>query len=279
MKKLLTWILVFALLLTIVGCTEGPGSATGDSTGAPDQGTTAPENPTDNTTVPTTTPPTTAPVNQRITVDAGQPVVDFEKGTEGLTFWDLSPYGFVNPDASIITGEDAYLNQAFRMDINGDNTRGVINLQIVGLTADISAAMAYAGEYEYLRFWVNNQGGADVSIAVLMVLSSEVKDGVLNPEGALLYNEYGEEVSGWPDNAAQVSTVQGGTRNTSLSIPAGFVGWAYYPIHDQVCWWGGTTLDENQVLAVDCLTFDIRYTDATEANYIVLDDICLANAP
>lgn len=278
MKKLLTWVLVFALLLTFVGCTNNSETPAADSpeTSAPAQDSVD----TPDAPVPEETDaPAAEEQSQRITVDAGQPLVDFEKGTEGLAFWDLSAYGFVEPEASIVTDADAYLGQGLRVDIGGDNTRGVMNLQIVGLNEDVSAGMANAGDYEYMRFWVNNQGGADVSIAVLMVVSSELKNGCLNPEGAVLYNQFGEEVSGWPDNAAQVSTVQGGTRNTSLSIPAGFVGWAYYPIHDQVCWWEGVTLDDEQVKAVDCLTFDIRYIDATEAEYIVIDDICLANAP
>ncbi len=274
MKKILTWALVLCLLLALVGCGGDNEIPTSEPNGTSEP-TTEPTN--EPTTEPTTEP--TDPEGQRITLDAGQPLIDFEKGTEGWNFWDLSPYGFVPPDTTIITGEDAYKGQAFRMDINGDNTRGVINLQAVALPQDISAGMAKAADYEYMRFWVNNQGGADVSIAVIMVVSSELKNGVCNPEGAVLYDEFGEEVSGWPDNAAGVSTVQGGTRNTSLSIPAGFVGWVYYPIHDQVCWWEGVTHSEEQLIAVDSLTLDIRYADATDAQYIVIDDICLANAP
>lgn len=270
MKKLLTLILVFTLLLCTVGCNKAPDAPAADAPAADAPVADQPAEPAVEET---------DPVQERISVEDGQPVVDFELGTEGVVFWDLSSYGFSEPQTTVVTDEDAYKGQALRMDINGDNTRGVMSLQIVGLTQQISGAMANAGEYEYMRFWVNNQGGADVSIAVIPVVSSQIKNGVLNPEGAILIDEFGNEVSGWPDNAAQVSTVQGGTRNTSLSIPAGFVGWAYYPIFDQVCWWEGVTLDEEQVKAVDCLTLDIRYIDATEAQYIVLDDICLANAP
>lgn len=271
MKKLLTWVLVFAMVLTFVGC-GNDAKPSAEANDAPVQDA------TDAPAVEETEAPT-EPQAERITVEAGQPLVDFELGTEGMAFWDLSAYGFVEPQASIVTEPDTYKGQGMRVDINGDNARGVMNLQIVGLTQQISSGMANAGDYEYMRFWINNQGGADVSIAVLPIISAELKNGCLNPEGAILIDQFGEEVSGWPDNAAQVSTLKGGISNTSLSIPADFVGWAYYPIFDQVCWWEGTTLDEEQVKLVDCLTFDIRYVDATEAEYLVLDDICLANAP
>lgn len=266
MKKILILTIVLALLLSVAGCSKAPEAPKADAPEAP-----APEQ-TEAPVVEETKP-------ERISVEEGQTVVDFELGTEGLIFWDMSAYGFTEPQTTMVTGEDAAKGQALRMDINGDNTRGVMSLQAVGLTQQISGAMANVTEYEYMRFWVNNQGGADVSIAVIPVVSSQMKNGVLNPEGALLFNQYGEEVSGWPDNAAQISTVQGGIRNTSLSIPAGFVGWAYYPLFDQVCWWEGVTLDEEQMKIVDCLTLDIRYIDATEAKYLVIDDICLTTAP
>ena len=268
MKKFLTWVLVLAMVLSLAACGSKPEAPAADNNDAPAQD--APAAPVAEETEPPKT---------RITVEEGYTMVNFEKGTEGIAFWDLTSFGFVAPDVTLVTAEDAYNGQGMRMEIGGDNTRGVMNLQFVGLAAEINGGMVNAADYEYLRFWVNNQGGADISIAVIPVASSLMKNRVLNPEGAILIDQYGEEVSGWPDNAAEVSTVQGGTRNTSLSIPAGFTGWAYYPLHDQVCWWEGVTLDAEEMKLVDSLTLDMRYIDATEAKYLVIDDICLVTAP
>ncbi len=268
MKKVLMLTLVAALLLAFSGCGDTKPSSSGS-------GSSASAAATSSASAAASTP---AAQKERIKVEAGQPLVDFEKGTEGMGFWDLSAYGFVSPDTTVVTGEEVYAGQGIKMDIAGDNTRGVMNLQMSELKEDIKGGMAKASDYEYLRFWVNNKGDADVSIAIITIISSSLKNGCLDPEGALLYDEFGNEVSGYPDNAAGVSTLKG-NKNTSLSIPAGFTGWAYYPIKQQVPWWEGNTLSEQELKSVDTLTFDMRYVDATAAEALILDDVCLANAP
>ena len=42
-------------------------------------------------------------------------------------------------------------------------------------------------------------------------------------------------------------------------------------------WWEGTTLAQDELKNVTTISLDIRFTDASLADYIVIDDISLAD--
>ena len=108
MKKILTWVLVLAMVLSLAACGSKPEAPAADNNDAPAQD--APAAPV----VEETEPPKT-----RITVEEGYTMVNFEKGTEGIAFWDLTSFGFVAPDVTLVTAEDAYNGQGMRMEIGG----------------------------------------------------------------------------------------------------------------------------------------------------------------
>ena len=78
----------------------------------------------------------------------------------------------------------------------------------------------------------------------------------------------------YPTDLAGVNFTNG-TGDTHISIPAGFTGWAYYSIapEDQIPWWEGTTMTADELSGVTQMRFDIRYTDATCMQYLIIDDI------
>ena len=110
----------------------------------------------------------------------------------------------------------------------------------------------------------------------MLVIDEPLKNGCLDPEGARIISSSGEEEQVFTSDAADVNNTNG-TGNTSLDIPSGFTGWVYYPLEQQVPWWEGTTLAQDELKNVTTISLDIRFNDASLADYIVIDDISLAD--
>lgn len=209
-------------------------------------------------------------------VSPGVMLVDFENENTGIAFFDLSQYGFMTPQPVFETGDSVQSGKGIRLDINYTPAYGVISLQIQNEAGNITQGFNQANDYDYLRFWVNNQSESDVSIAVILVVDEPLKNGCLDPEGAKIISSSGKEESIFTSDAADVNNTNG-TGNTSLDIPAEFVGWVYYPLNQQVPWWEGTTLSAEELANVSTINMDIRFTDASLADHIIIDDISLAN--
>lgn len=219
-----------------------------------------------------------SPQNQTGAVQAspGVMLVDFEKENEGLEFFDLSLYNFTTPPVLFEEGESVQSGKGLCLDINYTPAHGVISMQIQNQAGDITQGFSQAQNYGYLRFWVNNQGDSDVSIAVVLVIDEPLKNGCLDPEGARIISSSGEEEQVFTSDAADVNNTNG-TGNTSLDIPSGFTGWVYYPLEQQVPWWEGTTLAQDELKNVTTISLDIRFTDASLTDCIIIDDISLAD--
>lgn len=209
-------------------------------------------------------------------VSSGVMLVDFEKENEGLEFFDLSLYGFTTPPVLFEEGKIVQSGKGLCLDINYTPANGVISMQLQNQAGDITQGFGQAQNYDYLRFWVNNQGESDVSIAVVLVIDDPLKNGCLDPEGSRIISSSGEEEQIFTSDAADVNNTNG-TGNTSLDIPSGFTGWVYYPLKQQVPWWEGTTLAQDELKNVTTISLDIRFTDASLTDYIIIDDISLAN--
>ena len=213
---------------------------------------------------------------EQIQVSSGVMLVDFEKEKAGMEFFDLSYYSYEVPEITFATGDLAQSGKGLRMDIAFQQSHGVISMQLDSEAGNMPGGFEQSQDCDYLRMWINNEGDSDVSIAVVLVVSDPLKNGCLNPEGAKLVTVEGEEEPVFTSDAADVNMTNG-TGNTSLDIPAGFKGWVYYPLENQVQWWEKTTLSREELINVDTISMDIRFNDATLADYIVIDDICLAN--
>lgn len=281
MKKFvaLTAMLIAAVML-MTSCGGDSPSASSESTSktTATAGQTAGSSPTvaasDDTDV-TPSPSSGNQGSERIEVSAGTRLVDFEKGFENISFFDLSNYGYMQPVLVEASGEDAQSGKALRFDIDYANSYGVISMQIADGAGDIIQGFSKAADYDYMRFWVSNQGDSDVSIAVVLVVGDAVKSGCLDPKGAKMLTAEGEEEVCYSSDAADVDK-NNGTGDTSLIIPFGFTGWVYYPLKEQVKWWEGTTVAPEELSSVSSISMDIRFTDATMTEYLVIDDICLA---
>lgn len=212
----------------------------------------------------------------RIEISEGVSLVNFENESQGIKFFDLSNYSYTVPQITFETGAFAQSGKALCMDIAFMQSNGVISMQLEKETGNITDGFKQAKDYSYLRMWVNNKGESDVSIAVVLVVSEPLKNGCLNPEGAKLITVQGEEELVFTSDAADVN-LNNGTGDTSLDIPAGFEGWVYYPLEGQIPWWEGTTLSKEELQNVDTISLDIRFADATLAETIILDELCLAH--
>ena len=182
--------------------------------------------------------------------------MNFENESQGIKFFDLSNYSYTVPQITFETGAFAQSGKALCMDIAFMQSNGVISMQLEKETGNITDGFKQAKDYSYLRMWVNNKGERDVSIAVVLV--------------------QGEEELVFASDAADVN-LNNGTGDTSLDIPAGFEGWVYYPLEGQIPWWEGTTLSKEELQNVDTISLDIRFADATLAETIILDELCLAH--
>lgn len=274
MKRLFALLLALCLCVAFAGCDKNSDS---EATATPAATQTQSAEATPTATAEPTATPTPAPTQskERIEVSAGEMIMSFDNGVEGVEFFDLSAYGYSNPEFEAVSGDKVDSGQGLQFNINNLSVHGIISAQLGQALSDF-AGMAKVADYEYLRLWVSNQGDSDVSIAVVLVAKDTSKTGCLNPEKAVLITYDGEELEAITTDAADVNAVNG-TGNTSLSVPAGFEGWLYYPLQDQVPWWEGSTLTVDELKAVNHLNMDIRFDDAFSAEYLVLDDICLAN--
>ena len=212
---------------------------------------------------------------ERITPEEGQLLFSFEDGISTVSFYDLSTYGFTPPAAESVMGDRVQSGSALQLVIDCEKAHGTISCQINAENGNINSGMAAVADYSYLRFWINNIGDSDVSVAVVLV-TPELKNGCLNPDGALLTDQFGKPEDSFPTDAAFINATNG-TGYTHVSIPAGFAGWVYYPLDGQLPWWEGTTLTDADMLNVNQISLDIRFDDATSADYIVFDEFCLAD--
>ena len=105
-RKFLALLLTLSMVLSFAACGNKAEAPAANNNEAPVQ------NATEAPVVEETEPPKT-----RITVEEGYTMVNFEKGTEGIAFWDLSSFGFVAPDLTLVTADDAYNGQGMRMEI------------------------------------------------------------------------------------------------------------------------------------------------------------------
>ena len=193
--------------------------------------------------------------------------------------FDLSGYDFVIPPTELITGSEAESGKALKITIDGEPLRGTSLLLLDPIDGGSSQGFAPIADYEYFRFWVSNQGDSDVSIAVILADINANKTTTLSPDGAFINDQEGNPEDCFPTDLAAVNAING-TGETHISIPAGFTGWAYYSLAeaDQVPWWEGTTLTTDEIASiVNMIKIDIRYDDATYADYLILDNFCLAN--
>lgn len=270
MKKALVIVFSLLLLLSFVGCSN--------STATPTAAASASAGGTQNAgATPTVAPsPTPASGKERISVSEGTVLINFEQGIDALAFVDLSSYGLFPPETEIATGEDVQSGQGLQFNINYTTAAGIFDAQFAGYGETIAAGMANAADYDYVRMWVSNNGDSDVSIAMLLIVSDASKNGCANPEDALLVDQYGESEEIYTTDAAAVNATNE-TGDTSVSVPAGFAGWVYFPLKSQVSWWEKTTLTEEELLTVDAITLDIRFDNVMDAEYLVIDDFCLAN--
>ncbi len=162
--------------------------------------------------------------------------MDFEKEKAGMEFFDLSYYSYEVPEITFCNRRFSAVRQGLRMDIAFQQAHGVISMQLDSEAGNMPGGFEQSQDCDYLRMWINNEGDSDVSIAVVLVVSDPLKNGCLNPEGAKLVTVEGEEEPVFTSDAADINMTNG-TGNTSLDIPAGFKGWVYYPLENQVQWW------------------------------------------
>lgn len=270
MKNIIKLLAVITALLTVlcfVGCT------TPETTGSADPSQTPTEAPTE---IPSEIP-SEAPAN-RINVSEGSLLCGFENGTTSFSMFDLSAYDFMVPPTDLVTGTDAQSGNALKIIVDSTPEYGTQLLLLDPLDGGNTQGFASCSDYGYVRFWVSNVSDDEVSIAIILV-NAQGKTTCLGPDGAYLIDQEGNPEDCYPTDLAGVNYTNA-TGDTHISIPAGFTGWAYYSIaqEDQVPWWEKTTMTADELTEVAQMRFDIRYIDATCADYLIIDEICLADA-
>ncbi len=301
MKKTVKLIaLLTALLLTamLFGCSATPATGEQPSQQASQQPSEAPSQeasqdptaettdaPADPTDAPTDAPtdvPTDAPTNEpadpdRYEVSAGSPICGFENGKTSYTLFDLSVYDFYVPPSQLISDSRAESGNALNIKINYTAAYGTMLLLVDPIDSGFSEGFAPAADYDYLRMWVVNNADSELNIGVVLVTADQ-KNTALGPEGAFIIDSEGNPEDCYPTDAASVNAING-TGDTHICIPGGFEGWVYFSIanQDQVPWWNGTTLTDDEILNVAQIQLDLRYDDGSGAENLIIDGICLAN--
>jgi len=266
--KILALITALIVVFSFVGCNDPTGTQAPTQSANP--ATTEPGGTSD------CVEPNDEPVN-RAEVSAGSPLCGFENGSDSWTMFDLSAYDFQAPPTETVTGSDAYSGNALKIKVDYETVYGTQLLLVDPTDSGNTNGFAPSANYKYLRFWVSNVCDDELSIAVLLCTPAG-KTTCLGPDGAFIIDQEGNPEDCYPTDLAGVNFTNG-TGDTHISIPAGFTGWAYYSIaaDDQIPWWEGTTLTDAEVSEVTQIRLDIRYIDATCAEYLIIDDICLAN--
>ena len=131
-----------------------------------------------------------------------------------------------------------------------------------------------AGNYRYLRMWINNP--SHVSVDVTILLSGEDTVNYFNASAIKLIRKDGTQVYGSTNNNS------GYGENSCISIPKQFVGWLSIPLNtDNLLAADGYTAVISEFANVTGLEMEFRKLATTGEGdsseyYYVIDDICLS---
>ena len=128
--------------------------------------------------------------------------------------------------------------------------------------------LTHAAEYTYVRFWISNPNSAAISIML-----QPVKDGTnctLDAKSAVLVRCDGASVN------TETSNASGAGEDTSVVVPAGFIGWVSYPLSvASVSLWNGKTCS---LAEASQFKLDIRPSAPAVSEYYVLDDFVFSDS-
>lgn len=178
---------------------------------------------------------------------------------------DLGQYG-ITKSAIELTQEDTDDGWGLKICLDNDSSRWCQGLSF--RREGLKDALAQAGQYRYLRFWVANP--SDATISIMLQPEASGYNCAMNAPGAVLTRCDGEAVPTRTNNAS------GAGEDTSVVIPAGFYGWVSYAVADEpLSLWGSQVCD---ISRAESFRLDVRPGAPGAAQYYVLDDFMLSDS-
>lgn len=178
---------------------------------------------------------------------------------------NLSQYG-VDMATLELTQQDSDAGYGLKVVLNEEPARWCQGL--IFHMQDMQERLAHAAEYTYVRFWISNPNSAAISIML-----QPVKDGTnctLDAKSAVLVRCDGASVN------TETSNASGAGEDTSVVVPAGFIGWVSYPLSvASVSLWNGKTCS---LAEASQFKLDIRPSATAVSEYYVLDDFVFSDS-
>lgn len=262
-----SWLIPLILQLALTGC--GPAAETA---AVPEDSVSktaaAPETDGAETVTETDgeeTEPEVIPDPSKITLT----IEDFNGITDAkssLSMPDLSAFGVAEPDVSF-EEEPAREGKALVATL-----KAASYCQVYEITGSRLGGFAGAKPEYYLRVWVAAPESCGLGLTFCIGSQNASRRSYLNAGRAVLTCADGrvaETVTGNDTNDAG--------ENSSLRVPAGFVGYAAVPLDGSAPWRGFDGVTD--LCGVDYLKIDARPAAAVPGDRYALDDLCISDSP
>lgn len=126
-----------------------------------------------------------------------------------------------------------------------------------------------AGNYSYLRFWVNNP--TFITLDLTIKLRGNNTESYLNGNNAIVSRKDGTQITHVAGNASGLGS------NSSIEIPSAFSGWVAYPLDLGAVSSANSQNGITSFSEVCNIEIDVRRPETSDTgSYYILDNICLS---
>lgn len=179
---------------------------------------------------------------------------------------DLSSYGVTKGELTL-TSNNTDTGKGLQVGLNQDGTRFCQGLTYTN-TANTTSVFDSAGEYQYLRIWINNPDLEEIGISIY--LSGGNKFAIVNSSQAKVVRCDGTILTTKTVDCAGV----GGTYH--VMVPGAFSGWIAWPLTSKLEKAWNNTLMTSFTETTE-FKLDVRPQAAGASSCYVLDDVCLSS--